>query len=318
MDTQSSLAFVFPGQGSQSVGMMAALAAEFPQVGARYAAASEELGFDLWDLVQHGPEERLTDTRNAQPALLAASVATWDIWLACGGPRPAYVAGHSFGEYSALVCAGALDYTAAVSLVADRGRFMAEAVGAGEGAMAAVLGLELEPLHDVCAQAAGDEVCECANLNAPGQIVIAGNRAAVDRACALAADAGAKRAMPLPVSVPAHCALMKPAQERLAERLAGITFTSPAMTLLHNVDVATRADADGIRQALRDQMTSPVRWSDTVAAFAADGVTQLCECGPGKVLGGLAKRIDRSLTCHGLADGDAIRTAIEKLQGGTA
>lgn len=316
--TLSELAFVFPGQGSQALGMMNALASVFPAVRARFATASEVLGFDLWELVCNGPEEELNSTRNTQPALLAASVATWDAWLASGGPRPRLMAGHSFGEYTALVCAGALDYAEAVALVADRGRFMQDAVPAGEGAMAAVLGLDAETVAAACEEAgSAGGVCACANLNAPGQVVIAGNTATVARACELASGRGAKRAMSLPVSVPAHCALMAPAASRLAERLAGIALAHPDTRIVHNVDVATHAEPAAIRDALVRQLHSPVRWVETIERFAADGITQICECGPGKVLGALIKRIDRSLTCHALGDPDTLRTAAATLNGET-
>ncbi len=290
------LAFAFPGQGSQSVGMVAALAAEFSEVGARYAAASEVLGLDLWKLVNDGPEEELNRTQNTQPALLAASVATWDIWVKQGGSLPSVIAGHSFGEYSALVCAGALDFATAVALVAERGRLMQEAVPAGQGAMAAILGLDLALLEEVCAEAAtGGGVCSCANLNAPGQIIIAGSIAAVDRACELASARGAKRAMKLQVSVPAHCALMSPAAEAFADCLAEVKFETPRITVLHNVDVASHTDAAAIRDVLIRQLYSPVRWIETIAQFARAGVSHIGECGPGKILAPLIKRIDKNL-----------------------
>ncbi|MGR8921306.1 MAG: ACP S-malonyltransferase [Gammaproteobacteria bacterium] len=315
--TDNTLAFVFPGQGSQSLGMMRALADEFDAVAARFGSASEVLGFDLWQLVCAGPEEELNATRNTQPALLAASVATWDIWRQLGGPLPVMMAGHSFGEYTALVCAGALDYATAVGLVADRGRFMQEAVPAGEGGMAAILGLDLESIEALCVQAAaGGGTCEPANLNAPGQIVVAGSAAAVESACSAALEAGAKRAMPLAVSAPAHCALMAPAAERLGARLAEIELTVPAITVVHNLDVSPHADADAIRTALVGQMTSPVRWIETVEHFASQGVTRLVECGPGKVLSALVRRIDRSLACTPLGDGDAVRACINEITGG--
>ena len=313
---RANLAFVFPGQGSQSVGMVTALAEAFPAVRERFDTASEVLGFDLWKLASDGPETELNSTQNTQPALLAASVATWDAWLASGGPRPRLMAGHSFGEYTALVCSGALDYATAVALVADRGRFMQDAVPAGQGAMAAVLGLDLAALREVCAEAsAGDGVCACANLNAPGQIVIAGSSAAVERACELASARGAKRAMTLPVSVPAHCALMQPAASRLEERLAGIAIAAPDTAIVHNVDVDTHTQGDAIRAALVAQLHSPVRWIETIERFAADGITQVCECGPGKVLSALIKRIDRGMTCHGLGTPDGLRAAADALSG---
>ena len=309
--SSTKLGFAFPGQGSQSVGMVAALAAEFAQIKARYTEASDVLGFDLFKLVSDGPEEELNRTQNTQPALLAASVATWDIWLKEGGPLPSVVAGHSFGEYSALVCAGALDFAAAVELVAERGRLMQQAVPAGEGAMAAILGLELEPLREACAEAAAEGgVCSCANLNAPGQIVIAGSSAAVDRACALASARGAKRAMKLQVSVPAHCALMAPAAEAFADKLAAVKFETPRITVLHNVDVVSHRDPAAIRDALIRQLFSPVRWIETIEQFARGGVTHIAECGPGKVLAPLIKRIDKNLQTVALSEPAGLRDFI--------
>ena len=294
--SSTKLGFAFPGQGSQSVGMVAALAAEFSQVRARYDVASAVLGFDLWKLVNDGPAHQLNRTQNTQPALLAASVATWDIWVSQGGPLPSVIAGHSFGEYSALVCAGALDFTTAIALVAERGRLMQEAVPTGQGAMAAILGLDLAPLEQACVEAAAEGgVCSCANLNAPGQIVIAGSAAAVDRACELASARGAKRAMKLEVSVPAHCALMAPAADAFALRLADVKFETPHITVLHNVDVASHSDATAIRAALIRQLYSPVRWIETIEQFARAGVSHIAECGPGKVLAPLIKRIDKNL-----------------------
>lgn len=310
----AALAFVFPGQGAQAVGMMDALAAEFPHPRQRFAAASAVLGFDLWDLVVNGPAETLNSTVNTQPALLAASVACWDIWRELGGPRPALMAGHSFGEYSALVCAGALDFAAGIALVAARGRFMQEAVAAGAGGMAAVMGLDTDAVTQVCAEAeAAGEVCAPANLNAPGQIVISGSKAGVDRGCELAVAAGAKRTIPLSVSAPAHCELMRPAAARLEAMLADTAFDPPQVQVLHNVDVARHADAAGIRSALVAQMYSPVRWIETVETFVAAGVTELVECGPGKVLSGLARRINRNLNARPFGDRAALSTTISEL-----
>ncbi|HMM76892.1 MAG TPA: ACP S-malonyltransferase [Gammaproteobacteria bacterium] len=307
------LAFVFPGQGAQSVGMVAALAAEFPQVRARYEEASSVLGFDLWALVDAGPAEELNLTQNTQPALLAASVATWDVWLACGGPRPALMAGHSFGEYSALVCSDALAFRDAVGLVADRGRFMQEAVPAGSGGMAAVLGLDQPALAAACAAAAELGVAQCANLNAPGQIVISGAAAAVARAGELAKQAGAKRVVPLAVSVPAHSALMQPAAARFAARIAPIAINRPQIPVVHNVDVATHDAAEDIRAALVAQLHSPVRWQETIEHFAARGVTQVVECGPGKVLAPLVKRCAAGLEVHTLNGPAELRAALAGL-----
>ena len=305
------LAFVFPGQGAQSVGMVDALASEFPQVRARFDAASSALGFDLWSLVTKGPADALNQTQNTQPALLAASVATWDAWLASGGEKPTLMAGHSFGEYSALVCAGALAFEDAVRLVADRGRFMQEAVPQGAGAMAAVLGLELAVLQEVCAQATQpDSAVQCANLNAPGQIVISGAAAAVERAAAGARDAGAKKVIPLTVSVPAHSALMRPAADRFSQRIAAIPLQPPGIRVLHNVDLASHAEADKLREVLVAQLYSPVRWQETIEAFVTAGVTRVVECGPGKVLSPLVKRCAGQLGIASLTGPAELRAAL--------
>ena len=310
------LGFVFPGQGSQTVGMMAALARDFAAVEQRFATASEVLGFDLWQLVSSGPEEQLNRTQNTQPALLAASIATWDIWCELGGPRPALIAGHSFGEYSALVCAGVLEFATAVALVAERGRLMQEAVPMGQGAMAAILGLDLGPLELACAEAAATcgGVCSCANLNAPGQIVIAGDVAAVNKACELASARGAKRALRLPVSVPAHCALMRPAADRLAARLATVAMLAPHLVVVHNVDVATHAEPASITGALIQQLCSPVRWIETIERFVQSGVTHIAECGPGKVLSPLIKRIDKGVQTIALNDAASMQEFMATVQ----
>jgi [acyl-carrier-protein] S-malonyltransferase len=290
-----TLAFIFPGQGSQSVGMLNALAAEFPLVGATFAEASEALGYDLWQVVEQGPEERLNHTEVTQPAMLAAAVAVWRAWRAQGGPLPAVMAGHSLGEYAALVCAEALAFPDAVRLVADRGRFMQEAVPAGQGGMAAILGLEDEAVRRLCAEAAGGEVLEAVNFNSPGQVVIAGTAAAVARAVQQARTAGAKRAVMLPVSVPSHCALMQPAAERLAKRLSQVVFRAPAIPVIHNVHVRAETAPGAIRDALMRQIASPVRWVETIQRMTADGADRLVECGPGRVLAGLVKRIAREV-----------------------
>ena len=309
------LAFVFPGQGAQSIGMVTALAAEFPQVRARYDEASEVLGLDLWALVESGPAEALNLTRNTQPALLAASVATWDVWNALGGPLPSMLAGHSFGEYSALVCAGALAYRDAVGLVADRGQFMQDAVPAGAGGMAAVLGLEQAALAAACAATADLGVAQCANLNAPGQIVISGDAAAVARAGELAKEAGAKRVVPLAVSVPAHSALMRPAADRFRARIADVPIAAPRQPVIHNVDVAPHGAADEIREALVAQLYSAVRWQETVEHFAARGVTRVVECGPGKVLAPLVKRCAAGLEVFSLTGPAELRAALASIGG---
>lgn len=305
-----NFAMVFPGQGSQSIGMLGKLAGEHGEVVETFAEASDVLGYDLWGLVSNGPAETLNQTARTQPAMLVAGVAVWRLWRARGGAMPRLMAGHSLGEYGALVCAGAIGFTDAVTLVAERGRFMQEAVPEGSGAMAAVLGLEDDKVREVCAEAARGEVIAAVNFNAPGQVVIAGTRGAVERGCELARSAGAKRALPLPVSVPSHCALMKPAAERLAERLAGIVISTPSVPVLHNVTVEA-ADPTTIRERLTAQLYSPVRWVETVRAMAAAGASLLLEVGPGKVLAGLTKRIDRDLESLGVYDPETLAAALE-------
>ena len=312
--SDSKFAIVFPGQGSQSVGMLGALAEAFPIVVETFKEASDALGYDLWHLTCNGPAEELNQTAKTQPAMLAAGVAVWRVWQLQGGAAPKLMAGHSLGEYSALVCAGALGFEDAVKLVAERGRFMQEAVPQGTGGMAAILGLDDDKVREVCAEAAKGEVVEAVNFNSPGQVVIAGGKAAVDRACDLAKTAGAKRALPLPVSVPSHCALMKPAAERLSERLAGISLKAPAIPVLHNVNVETADSADAIGQLLAAQLYSPVRWVETVEKMAAEGVGLLLEAGPGKVLAGLTKRIDRNLEGIAVFDPDTLAAALERLK----
>ncbi|BCG64717.1 MAG: [acyl-carrier-protein] S-malonyltransferase [Methyloprofundus sp.] len=293
-EQNKQLAFVFPGQGSQSVGMMVELAAVYPDVEATFAEASAVLGVDLWQMVTDGPAEELNQTHNTQPAMLAAGVALWKVWCAESDVRPAFMAGHSLGEYTALVCAGVLDFKDAISLVAQRGRYMQEAVPAGTGAMAAILGLTDEQVIQVCAAAAQGDVCSAVNFNSPGQVVIAGSSAAIDRAMPAAKEVGAKRAVKLPVSVPSHCALMEPAAEKLAVQMEDLSFAEPDVVLLHNVDVKVHKGADEIRLALKEQLFQPVRWVDTVNALSEQGVTTIAEMGPGKVLLGLNKRIVKS------------------------
>lgn len=308
-----TFALVFPGQGSQSVAMMSAYG-DNAVIRDTFAEASDALGEDLWQMVCDGPAERLALTVNTQPLMLAAGVAVYRAWRAAGGPAPDIVAGHSLGEYSALVAAGALKFSEAVPLVRFRAQAMQEAVPAGEGAMAALLGLEVDAVREVCAEAAGDEVVEAANLNAPGQIVIAGARAAVERAIELAKARGAKRAMALPVSAPFHCALMKPAAERLAARLAEVAIAAPAIAVLNNVDVAVCDAPDAIRDALVRQAYSPVRWIESVEAIAARGVTHIYECGPGKVLAGMNKRIAKDVLGGSLHDAASLEQAIAALR----
>jgi [acyl-carrier-protein] S-malonyltransferase len=297
-----SLAFVFPGQGSQSVGMLAELAAAEPQVEATFAEASEALGYDLWKIVAEGPAEELNQTHITQPAMLSAGIAVWRIWQEKGGAAPVVMAGHSLGEYTALVAAGAIGFADAISLVAERGKLMQEAVPAGTGSMAAILGLDDSKVVDVCAHAEAGEVVSAVNFNANGQVVIAGHVAAVERAVELAKEAGAKRAVILPVSVPSHCALMKPAADKLAERLATITVSAPQIPVINNADVSKATDADAIRDALVRQLYSPVRWVETIEAMASEGVDKLIECGPGKVLVGLNKRIVKEMKTQALFD----------------
>lgn len=305
-----AFAFVFPGQGSQSIGMLAELAAAHPQVKETFRIAGEVLGFDLWELVQNGPEESLNRTSNTQPAMLAAGVAVWRVWRANGGALPAVMAGHSLGEYTALVCAEALRFEDAVALVAERGRLMQEAVPEGAGAMAAILGLDDERVRAVCAAAAQGEVVAAVNFNSPGQVVVAGHVNAVERAVELAKQEGAKRAVHLPVSVPSHCELMKPAAERLLERLQQIEIRKPLVPVLHNVDVAAHDDAGAIRTALASQLHSPVRWVETIQAMAARGVSGLVECGPGKVLVGLNKRISKDMAALAIYDSGTLSEAL--------
>jgi [acyl-carrier-protein] S-malonyltransferase len=310
------LAIVFPGQGSQAVGMMAGFEAH-PAIRATFDEASAVLGQDLWALVTSGPESDLNQTINTQPVMLTAGVAVWRAWRAAGGAVPAIVAGHSLGEYSALVAAGALDFRDALPLVRFRAQAMQEAVPAGVGAMAAILGLDAAAVAAVCAEAAGDpadaRVVEPVNFNGPEQIVIAGHKDAVERALAIAAERGAKKGVLLPVSAPFHSSLLKPAAERLGAKLAGVTFNAPAIPVLHNVDVAERPAPDAIRAALAQQAASPVRWVEIIQAFAARGVTHVVECGPGRVLSGMNKRIARELKSLALTDGadiDAARAAL--------
>ena len=313
-NTLSSLAVVFPGQGSQSVGMLSALADAFPQVGETFTEASSVLGYDLWARVQDGPAEALNQTACTQPAMLAAGVASWRCWQARSETLPAVMAGHSLGEYSALVCAGALAFSDAVSLVEKRGEYMQNAVPEGVGAMAAILGLDEAQVESVCADAAQGAVVSAVNYNSPGQVVIAGEAAAVERAMALAKTAGAKRALPLPVSVPSHCSLMTPAAEQLAEQLAGIAVQAPSIPVIHNVDARTHSDPADIRAVLAAQLHQPVRWVECVRAMRGQGVDTLLEAGPGKVLAGLTKRIDKSMTAIAIQTADDLDKAIDAIR----
>lgn len=302
-------AFVFPGQGSQSVGMLASFADE-SVVKETFAEARDALGYDLWVLCQNGPETDLNVTWRTQPALLAASVALYRLWLSRDGAVPAFMAGHSLGEYSALVCSGALAFADGIKLVEARGKFMQEAVPEGQGKMAAILGLDDADIQAACDESAQGEVVAPVNFNSPGQVVIAGNAAAVERAMEACKAKGAKRALPLNVSAPSHCALMKPAAERLATLLQQITFNVPAVPVVNNVDVAIETDPARIRDALVRQLYCPVRWTESVQALAGKGVTRLIECGSGAVLAGLAKRINKELTAVSVQDKTAFDAAL--------
>ncbi|MBB6084977.1 [acyl-carrier-protein] S-malonyltransferase [Castellaniella defragrans] len=308
------IAFVFPGQGSQAVGMMDAWAGD-AGVQATLRAGDEALGEDLSGLIAHGPAETLNLTVHTQPAMLLCSVAMYRAWRQAGGAAPALVAGHSLGEYSALVAAGALDLADAVRTVRVRAEAMQSAVPVGEGAMAAILGLDDEAVRQACAQAAEGQVVEAVNYNAPAQVVIAGHTAAVERACESARAAGAKRAVALPVSAPFHSRLLEPAAAVLARALAGVAVASPAIPLINNVDVARPAEPDAIRDALVRQAWHPVRWVETIQAMKRDGVTHVVECGPGKVLAGLVKRIDREINTFNITDPASLQQTLEALGG---
>ena len=308
-----SLAFVFPGQGSQSLTMLSDLAVKFPEVEETFSQASDALGYDLWDLVSNGPVEELNQTDKTQPAMLAAGIAVWRCWQKVTDIKPEYFAGHSLGEYTALVAAGALDFSDAIKLVSQRGQFMQQAVPAGEGAMAAVLGLDDGTVRSVCDEAAALGVVEAVNYNSPGQVVIAGSIDAVNKAIELAKEKGAKRALLLPVSVPSHCALMKPAAENLATELKNITVNAPQTPVIHNVSVTSSSDSDEIKSFLAQQLHSPVRWVETIQLLAEKGVDKIVECGPGKVLAGLTKRIDKSVVAYPVLDAATLDKAVQAL-----
>ena len=314
MNQRNDLAFLFPGQGSQSIGMLAELGERHAVVQKTFIEASAAMGEDLWALANEGPEALLNRTDHTQPVMLTAGVAVWRAWLEGGGVWPARMAGHSLGEYTALVCAGALDFADAVALVRDRGRYMQAAVPEGEGAIAAVLGLGDEAIAEVCANSAGAEVVEPVNYNAPGQVVIAGHAPAVERAIEAAKQAGAKRAMLLPMSVPAHCSLMAPAADQLEQRLAGVTLTEPDVPVVHNVDVSVSGSPEAIKARLVDQVRSPVRWTECVRALCDAGITQTIECGPGRVLAGLNRRIDRQLGAQTIDNPDRLAQALNSME----
>ncbi|MHC9057879.1 ACP S-malonyltransferase [Pantoea sp. y20] len=306
----TQFAYVFPGQGSQTVGMLAELAAENPQVEATFREASDALGYDLWQLVQQGPAEELNKTWQTQPALLAASVAIYRVLQSKNAVQPSMMAGHSLGEYSALVCAGVLNFADAIKLVELRGKLMQEAVPEGTGAMQAIIGLDDASIRKACEESAQGQVVSPVNFNSPGQVVIAGNKEAVERAGAACKAAGAKRALPLPVSVPSHCALMKPAADKLAVALEAITFSAPSVPVVNNVDVKCETEGAAIRSALVRQLYSPVRWTESVEFIAAQGVEQLLEVGPSKVLTGLTKRIVDSLSAAAVNDSASLSAAL--------
>ncbi|MGJ0486746.1 MAG: ACP S-malonyltransferase [Methylomicrobium sp.] len=316
MSIQSyNLAFVFPGQGSQSIGMMADLAASFPEIKRTFERASDALGKDLWTLVKEGPEADLNQTQNTQPAMLAAGIAVWEIWREQSSARPAWTAGHSLGEYTALVAANALAFEDAIKLVAARGRLMQEAVPQGVGAMAAILGLEDHQVAEACKKAALGEVVDAVNFNAPGQVVIAGHASAVQRAMTEAQTLGAKRTVLLPVSVPSHCALMAGAAEKLGEHLSQMQIASPDMTLIHNTDVMSHSAPEVILNTLKEQLYKPVRWVDSIKFMHDQGVSRFIECGPGKVLVGLNKRIVKDAEHLSLFDTKSLHTTLELLNG---
>ena len=308
-----SLAFVFPGQGSQSIGMLSQLAIEFPQVKATFSEASDALNYDLWQLVSEGPIEALNQTERTQPAMLAAGIAVWRLWQELTNIQPHYLAGHSLGEYTALVAAESMSFSDAIKLVEMRGQFMQQAVPKGQGAMAAILGLDDELVKATCIEAAKNAVVEAVNFNSPGQVVIAGDIDAVKRATVLAKDKGAKRAILLPVSVPSHCALMKPAAKQLGIALTNMTIYKPVVPVIHNANV-DQADGDkDIKHLLTQQLHNPVRWVETIQKFSSLGVTNIIECGPGKVLAGLTKRIDKSLTGLPIFDQSSLENVVHVL-----
>ncbi|MCW8931078.1 MAG: ACP S-malonyltransferase [Gammaproteobacteria bacterium] len=314
-----SIAFIFPGQGSQSMGMLGSFANESPAYNeiiiSTFQQASDALGFDLWQMCQNGPESELNTTRNTQPAMLAAGYALWQIWKSKGGAAPAVLAGHSLGEYTALVCAEAIDFSDAINLVAARGRYMQDAIKDDEGAMAAILGLENDDVIKVCDETAEEtgRIVSAVNFNAPGQVVIAGHNDAVEQAVALAKNTGAKKAVKLSVSVPSHCSLMDSAGEKLAKKLSGINIERPVIPVINNVHVTIENDVDSIRDSLVKQLSKPVRWVETINKMVAEGTDQIVECGPGKVLTGLNKRINRQMPTHPIFDTATVDKVFEEL-----
>jgi [acyl-carrier-protein] S-malonyltransferase len=311
----NSIAFVFPGQGSQQVGMLAAAHQHFPVVRETFTEASQILGYDMWALLQQGPQEALNLTETTQPVLLTSSVALWRAWLSETDVQPGIMAGHSLGEFSALVCAGALEFDDALKLVRKRGQFMQTAVPVGQGAMAAIIGLEDVVINRICEQMTSDTgaVVSAVNFNSPGQVVIAGHKIAVEAAIIALKEAGAKRALPLPVSAPFHTVLMKPAGEELAEVLSAIRIAVPQIPVVHNVHAATESDPDNIRKLLVEQIYSPVRWTSCIQTIIQSGASHLVECGPGNVLSGLNRRIDKSLQCYSLEEPQALTATAKQL-----
>ena len=307
------LALIFPGQGSQSVGMMGSFA-EFPAVRETFAEASDILRQDMWQLAAEGPVEEINSTVNTQPLMLTAGYAVYRAWTAAGGESPVILAGHSLGEYTALVAAGVIAFKDALPLVRFRAQSMQEAVPVGAGAMAAILGLDDESVCKVCSESALGEVVEAVNFNAPNQVVIAGHKAAVERAAVLAKSMGAKRAVLLPVSAPFHSSLLKPAADRLEQYLEAVAVMAPNIPVVNNVDVQTETDPAKIRNALARQACNPVRWVDVIRAIASTGVTHVAECGPGKVLAGMTKRIDGNLHGLALADATSLEQAMQTLR----
>ncbi len=314
MTTKSNVAFVFPGQGSQKIGMLANVAAKYPLIEETFAQASEALGYDMWQLVQEGEQADINLTEKTQPILLTASVALWRLWLQQGGAKPSLMAGHSLGEFTALVCAGSLDFADAVRLVRARGQFMQTAVPVGVGAMAAIIGLDDEVINSICVEASQGECVQAVNYNSPGQVVIAGKVSAVDRAIEKLKEAGAKRALPLPVSAPFHTDLMRPAGEKLQQELASITILQPEIPVVHNVHAKAESDVERIRDLLVQQIYSPVKWVSCVEAMVSKGIDTTVECGPGKVLSGLNKRIDKSLSCMAIEEEQAFLDALAALK----
>jgi [acyl-carrier-protein] S-malonyltransferase len=309
----SKLAFVFPGQGSQKIGMLAELAAQYSEIEETFNEASDTLGYDVWKMIQSGSQDDINLTERTQPILLASSVAIWRLWNGKGGSKPAQMAGHSLGEWSALVCSGVVNFADGLNIVRARGQYMQQAVPVGEGAMAAIIGLEDSIIIDACKNAAAAEVVDAVNYNAPGQVVIAGSVAAVNRAIEICKQAGAKRALPLPVSAPFHTSLMKPAADQLAEIVNSVTFRRPTVSIVHNVHAREENNPDTIKSLMLEQIYSPVKWVDCVVQLKQNGAQVLIECGPGKVLSGLAKRIDRDLQAMATdssADFDAALTAV--------